>query len=98
MTHALALALCLTGFATLALAMRRQQNEIFGRQLRPAHTSRFRAAGAIALLITLGVVVAQRRWSFGLVIFSGHASLAAGVVYCGLIGHWLVTADKARHK
>jgi hypothetical protein len=87
MIHALALALCLAGFAALALATRRQQHEVVGRSLPRATTNAFRLAGVCALLLALAALVAAQGWSFGLVMFSGHTTLAAGVVYCALIGY-----------
>ena len=84
MIHLMSFALCLAGFATLALAVRRQQRDIIGRPLRPTTTYTLRAAGTCALLLALGVLVASAGWGLGLVMFSGHTTLAAGVVYCGL--------------
>ena len=86
MNHLAAFALCLTGFAALAFAMRRQQRDIIGRSLRSATTYALRVAGACALLLALGFLVAEKGWSFGLVMFSGHTSIAAGIVLCALIG------------
>jgi hypothetical protein len=84
MIHLLAFVLCLAGFAALALAVRRQQREIIGRWLRPTTAHALRAAGVCALLLALGLLVASAGWGLGLVMFSGHTTLAAGVVYCGL--------------
>ena len=87
MNHLLAFVLCLAGFIALAFAMRRQQRDIIGRSLRSVTTYVLRAAGACALLLALGILVAQKGWSFGLVMFSGHTSIAAGIVLCALIGY-----------
>ena len=86
MNHLAAFALCLAGFAALAFAMRRQQRDIIGRPLRLTTTYVLRVAGACALLLALGFLVAEKGWSFGLVMFSGHTSIAAGIVLCALIG------------
>lgn len=87
MTHLLPFALSLAGFAALALGMDRQQRDLFGRPLRPSTTGTLRLAGTIALLTALAALVAWRGWGLGLVIFSGHTSLAAGIVFCSLIGY-----------
>jgi hypothetical protein len=87
MTHLLAFALCLLGFAALAFAMRRHQREIFGRPLQPAMTWGLRSIGACALLFALGLLVARQGWSLALVMFSGHTSMAAALVLCVLIAY-----------
>ncbi|MET0222522.1 MAG: DUF3325 family protein [Tardiphaga sp.] len=85
MSHLLALLLCLTGFAALAFATRRQQRDILHRSLRRATTNALRMVGACALLLALGVLVRTHGWSLGLVMFSGHTSIAAGIVLGALI-------------
>jgi hypothetical protein len=87
MIHALALLLCLVGFAALALATRRPQHDIIGRSLKRGPIRALRIGGAAALLIALGVLVAQQGWALGLVMFSGHTTLAAALVYVALIGY-----------
>jgi uncharacterized membrane protein len=96
MIHLLAIALCLAGFTALAFATRRQQRDIVGRALRPTSTYALRVAGACALLFALGMLVAQHGWGLGLVMFSGHTSLAAGLVYCALI-RLVRTQARPRH-
>jgi len=86
MSHLLPFALCLAGFTALAFAVRRQQRDILGRTLRLTTTYFLRVAGACALLFALGILLAEKGWSIGLVIFSGHTSIAAGIVLCGFIG------------
>jgi hypothetical protein len=85
-THLLAFVLCLAGFTALAFATRRQQRDIIGRPLRVTTTYVLRVVGACALLLALGMLVSREGWSFGLVMFSGHTSLTAAIVYCALIG------------
>jgi len=87
MIHVATLALCLAGFAALAFATRRQQREFLGGPLQPAATYVLRAIGTCALLIALGILVVWQGWGLGLVMFSGHTSLAAGIVFCTLIGY-----------
>ncbi|OYU90499.1 MAG: hypothetical protein CFE29_06455 [Bradyrhizobiaceae bacterium PARB1] len=87
MSHLLAFLLSLVGFAALAGAMHRQQRDLFGKALRPTMTRMVRIVGTVALLAALGILVAQYGWGLGLVMFSGHTSLAAGVTYGLLIAH-----------
>ena len=86
MTHLLAFVLCLAGFIALAFATRRQQRDIIGGPLRVTTTYVLRVIGACALLLALGILVARMGWSLGLVMFSGHTSFTAAIVYCALIG------------
>lgn len=98
MGHLLAFALCLAGFAALAFATRRQQRDVLGRILPPATTHVLRVAGTGALLLALGVLVARHGWSLGLVMFSGHTSLVAGIVYCALLGYAQTHPRTLRHR
>jgi hypothetical protein len=97
MNHLPAFVLCLAGFTALAFAMRRQQRDIIGRPLRLTTTYALRVVGACALLLALGILIAGQGWSIGLVIFSGHTSMTAGIVLCGLIGHARMYARTLRH-
>ena len=85
MTHLMSFALCLAGFAALALAVQRQQREMLGRSLRPPVVVGLRVAAVAALLLALGILVTATGWGLGLVIFSGHTTLAAGTIYCALL-------------
>ncbi len=82
MNHLLALALCLAGFAALALAMQRQQHDLLGHALTRPAIQCLRGAGVGALVLALGSLVLWQGWGMGLVMFSGHTSLAAGGVFC----------------
>ncbi|MGE0798962.1 MAG: DUF3325 family protein [Lautropia sp.] len=84
-THLLAIVLCLAGFAALAAATERQQPMLFGRVLPPASARRLRLTGAALLVGALAWLVAAQGWALGLVMYSGHTSLAAGCVHCALI-------------
>lgn len=85
MMHLLTFLLALGGFAALAAATDRAQVTLFRREL-PASTSRaLRACGWGALAAGLAVIVTAQGWPMGLVSFSGHTSLAAGLVFAGLI-------------
>jgi hypothetical protein len=94
MNHLLSFALCLAGFTALAFAAKRQQRDLFGRPLRPITTYVHRFAGTCALLLALALLVTWQGWSLGLVMFSGHTSMAAAIVFCALIGHARLSARK----
>lgn len=98
MSHLFAFVLSLAGFAALASATHRQQRDLFGKALGPAKTRILRLVGSAALLGALGVLVAQFGWGLGVVMFSGHTSLAAGVVVCGLIGYARIQGPRVRHR
>jgi uncharacterized protein DUF3325 len=98
MKHLLPFMLCVAGFAALAFAMRRQQRDLFGRPLQPVATYVLRVAGAFALLLALGVLVAGQGWGLALVMFSGHTSISAGIVLCALIGYSRMSARKPGHR
>jgi len=85
MIHALAFLLCLSGFSALAFAVERQQDDLFGRALPAGKTRGLRVAATCLLLLALAVLVTQLGWGLGLVLFSGHTSAAAGMVYCALL-------------
>lgn len=86
MIHLAVFAICLAGFAALATATDRQQRILFDRVLPPAATRMLRLAGAGFLLLVLCALAGWQGWGLGLVMLSGHTSLAAGIVYCVLIG------------
>ncbi|MDA9544364.1 hypothetical protein ACM43_07315 [Bradyrhizobium sp. CCBAU 45321] len=96
MIHLLALGLCLGGFAALAFATHRQQRDIFGTALPRVTTYGLRAVGAGVLLLALGILVAAKSWSMGLVMFSGHTTMAAAIVFCALIGWGRLAARTPR--
>ena len=85
MTHLTVLLLSTLGFAALALAMERHQEDLLGRAL-PANTAHgLRGIGWAALLLALGVIVSAQGWGVGLASFSGHTSLGAGLVFGALV-------------
>jgi len=84
-SHTLPFLLCLAGFIALALAMDRAQETVFGRALPRTPIPALRALGTLLLWLALWVLVAWQDWGLGLVMFSGHTSLAAGVVFCSLV-------------
>lgn len=85
MSHAPVFLTCLLAFACLALAMPRHQLDALGREL-PASASRaLRSGGWLALLAALALAVRGMGWGLGLVGYGGHTSLAAGLVFIGLL-------------
>lgn len=85
MTHLAVFTLSLLGFAALALAMERHQDDLFGRALPRRTTLALRNAGWAALLLALVVAVRAQGWGLGLVTLSGHTSLGAAVVFVALV-------------
>jgi len=92
MTHLVVFLLCLGGFASLAAATERQQEEQLGRALARPTTRILRWTGWSALFLGAIGAVATHGWSLGLVIYSGHTSLCAGMVFVSLI-----TRKRLRH-
>ena len=72
----LALALCLVGFAALALAMDRHQRQVWQR-VRPRGRAPLRLVGVAALCAALAACVAHAGWATGLVLWTGLLSAAA---------------------
>ena len=85
MSHLTVQLLSLIAFGALALATDRQQRNVLGRRLSPAATRGLRLTGWSALALALLVAVRSQGWSVGLVSYSGHTSLAAGLVFAALI-------------
>jgi hypothetical protein len=85
MTHFTAFLLCLLAFTALALAMERQQKDIFERPLSSGTTRLLRIVGWGALVVALWLVVERQGWALGLVSYSGYTSVGAGLVYVVLI-------------
>ena len=98
MIHPLSFALCLAGFFGLAFATYRQQRDIIGRQLKLETKYILRVAGTCALLLALGLLVKSYGFSLGLVMFSGHTSLAAGIVYVALLGYSRMYPRNLQHR
>jgi hypothetical protein len=85
MTHLIALLLSTLGFAALALAMERHQEDLFGHALATTANRWLRVAGWAALGLALVVTVQAQGWGVGLVSYSGHTSLGAGLVFGALV-------------
>ena len=87
MIHALVFLLSLSGFGCLALAMERHQRDLLKRALAAASTRRLRIAGTCLLLLACALCVAARGWGLGLAEFSGHTSVAAGLLVVAMAFH-----------
>ena len=85
MTHLTAFLLSTLGFAALALAMERHQEDLFGHALATTVTRGLRVAGWAALGLALLPIVKAQGWGVGLVSYSGHTSLGAGLVFGALV-------------
>ena len=85
MTHLIALLLSTLGFAALALAMERHQEDLFGHALATTATRWLRVVGWAALMLALVLIVQAQGWGVGLVSYSGHTSLGAGLVFGALV-------------
>lgn len=85
MSHLAIFVPSLLGFAALALAMERHQEELFARALSSPVTRGLRWAGWLGLAVALAVAVRSQGWSLGLVSYSGHTSLGAGLVFGALV-------------
>ncbi|WP_295529835.1 DUF3325 domain-containing protein [uncultured Pseudacidovorax sp.] len=83
--HALVTALLLAGFALLAAAMERHQDDLFGRPLPARLTALLRLGGSAALLVGLAAAVQAWGWAVGPVAWFGHLSVAAGAVVLALV-------------
>lgn len=85
MTHVASLLICVGAFAALAMATERAQQDVLERTLSRDATRALRIIGWALLLASLAVVVGAQGWGLGLVSYSGHTSVAAGLVFLGLI-------------
>lgn len=83
--HGVVFVLALAAFACLALAMSRHQKDAFGKAFDARKTRIFSLAGWLLLLFDLFAAVWTMGWAFGLAAWSGHTSLAAGVVMVALM-------------
>ncbi len=87
MTHGLVLTVSLAGFACLALSMDRHQRDQFGRPLPVRLTRALRWLGWLLVALALPLAARGLGMGFGLVAWSGHVSLAAALVFLGLLWH-----------
>lgn len=90
--------LSVPGFALLALAMARHQEDLLGRTLQPVQSRYLRLGGWLLLAAALAVAVEGRGWGLGLVSWIGHLSLAAGLVFTTLIVLQRIRASASRRQ
>ncbi len=87
MIHALVFLLSLAGLGCLALAMERHQRDLLKRALAAASRRRLRIAGSSMLVLGFALCVASRGLGLGLAEFSGHTSVAAGLLVVAMAFH-----------
>ena len=80
MTHIIAIALCIIGFACLCAAMVRHQPDFIGRKLDAGTSRMLRHAGGALLLAALAVDMIGQGSGYGAVAWCGHLTLGAGLV------------------
>ncbi|MGO3869195.1 MAG: DUF3325 domain-containing protein [Alcaligenes sp.] len=85
LAHGLIFLPCLLGFLCLALAMYRHQMDLFDKELSKPRIVLLRCVGWLCLLIALLMCAQTMGWGFGLVAYSGHTSIAAGLVFISLV-------------
>lgn len=87
LSHLIPLLLSCAGFSLLALSMARHQEDVCGRLLAPRPTLILRCSGWAFLMLALLLSVQSRGLSMGLVSWLGQLSMAAGLVFVGLLIH-----------
>lgn len=80
MTHIIAIALCIAGFACLCAAMVRHQPDFVGRKLETGTSHRLRHAGFALLLAALAVDMIGLGAGYGAIAWCAHLTLGAGLV------------------
>ncbi|AZR29382.1 DUF3325 domain-containing protein [Xanthomonas vasicola] len=85
MSMLLLLALNLSGFAALCLAMDKHQQELRGRLLGAARSRQLRVLGWVLLLLTFGLAVHAQGWGIGPVLWLGTLTAAAAVLSLWLL-------------
>ena len=84
MIHILAVLMALTGFAALALSMKRHQRDMIGRKLSDRERYLVRSAGALAIAGCLAFDMAFLSPANGVIAWFGHMSIAAWFVVATL--------------
>ncbi|MDO5101662.1 MAG: DUF3325 domain-containing protein [Lautropia sp.] len=87
LSHLLPLLLSCTGFSLLALSMARHQEDVWRRLLAPRPTLIMRCSGWALLMLALLLSVQSLGLGMGLVSWFGQLSMAAGLVFVGLLIH-----------
>ena len=79
-THVVLLLTSWLGFLCLGFAMVRHQEDVFERAMPIGVTRTLRSVGWLLLIVAAVVAVQQLGWGKGLAAYSGHTSVAAGLV------------------
>jgi hypothetical protein len=85
MTHVLTFLLAFSGFVMLALAMKRHQRAMIGRQLSDRESRVARTSGSLAIIASLSLAAASFGFAYGAVAWLGHLSVASWAVVTMLI-------------
>jgi hypothetical protein len=80
MTHIIAIALCIAGFASLCAAMVRHQPDFVGHKLDAGTGRLLRHAGGAILLAALAVDMIGLGAGYGAIAWCGHLTLGAALV------------------
>lgn len=79
-SHIVLLLMSWLGFLCLGLAMVRHQEDVFEREMPVSVTRILRSIGWLLLVVAAVMAVQQFGWGKGLAAYSGHTSVAAGLV------------------
>jgi len=71
-------------FACLALSMTRHQSEVFARPLPLLQGYLLRVAGFLLIAASLLAAIGAFGGGLGIVAWTGHMTVAAGVIFLGL--------------
>ncbi len=85
MNHLIVQLLCLLSFGWLALAINRHQETVFGQILPSRTTLVLRLAGWAGFACALLAAIRSHGVPLGLVSYSGHTSLSAGLIFAALV-------------
>ena len=91
MTYLLTILFCVISFSFIAFSMDRHQTAVWRRALPAGQSRGFRIAGWCGLVLALRFITDHDGWAFGLVGYSGCTSLAAGLVFGGLVIYERIT-------
>jgi hypothetical protein len=83
--HAVIFCITLIGFVAACLASSRQQERLFDCMIHVAAQELLRLFACFSFCAAFVYAVHEAGWSFGTVIWFGHLSLSAGVVFISLI-------------
>lgn len=85
MTHVLTILLAFSGFVMLALAMKRHQRAMIGRQLSDRERRVARTGGSVVIIASLSLAMVALGFAYGAIAWLGHLSVAGWAVVTMLI-------------